>query len=182
MHRRTAIKKLGLITGGLIFLPSCNFSEEKASVVLKNLQITVKQEEIIKNMVSVIIPEGDIPGAGSLGVDNFVWIMIDDMLSKERQKKFIKGLDLFNSEVTKKHGYSFEKLNKEDQLKALLNIYKNTKSSEISGFITTTRNLVRQGYMQSKYIMTEIMPYPLVPGSYGNCKEINPEKRINIYG
>ena len=40
MRRRVALKNLGLITGSILFLPSCNFSEEKAAIALNKLQIT----------------------------------------------------------------------------------------------------------------------------------------------
>ncbi len=181
MLRRTALKKLGILTGGMILLPSCNISEEKASVVLKNIRISAEQEKVLKTMVSTLIPEGEIPGALSLKVDHFVWIMVDDTLTAGKQNIFIKGLDLFNRNVKEEFGKSFIKLSKEDKFKALAKKFKNGKNSEIVYFINTTKYLTQKGYMQSKYIMTKIMPYSLVPGSYGLCEEINTKKGINIY-
>ncbi|RUA06949.1 MAG: gluconate 2-dehydrogenase subunit 3 family protein [Flavobacteriia bacterium] len=181
MLRRTALKKLGILTGGLILLPSCNFSEEKASVILKSLNITAEQEKVLKAIVDTLIPEGEIPGAISLGVDHFVWIMVDDTLNAGRQHMFIKGLSLFNSNVKKESGKSFEKLRKEDQFKTLAKASANNENGEIIDFINTTKYLTQMGYMQSEYIMTRIMPYSLVPRSYGNCVDTDPNKRINIY-
>lgn len=182
MLRRTAIKKIGILTGGMILLHSCNFSEEKATIVLNNLKITSDQEKILKAVVSTLIPEGDIPGAVSLGVDHFVWIMIDDVLSKKRQKNFIEGLDSFDLEINTKYKKSFDQLNPEDQLKALISTSEKSKNIQVLNFITTTKYLTQKGYMQSKYIMTEIMPYALIPGSYNNCKKTDTKERINIYG
>ncbi len=181
MNRRTAIIKLGFLTGGLVLLPSCNFSKESSGIALENLQITAKQEKVLRSVVSTLIPEGDIPGAESLGVHNFVWIMVDDTLTKRRQEKFIKGLDLFNNEVQKTEGRSFDQIPEIKRFEVLNEQSENTEVIGINNFIVTTKYLTIRGYLQSEYIMTKVMPYKLVPGIYGNCENINPKERINIY-
>jgi len=49
-------------------------------------------------------------------------------------------------------------------------------------FIQTSKNFTSLGYMRSEYIMTEVMPYTLVPGTYGPCETVDNSKRINING
>ena len=178
MHRRTALKNLGLLTGGMLFFPACTFSEEKATEVLKNLRVNAAQEQLLKSVVDVLLPEGDIPGAVSLGVHHFVWLMIDDMLSEKRQVSFLKGLDGFETEIRKRFGKPFGDLDTEKRLRALSAI----KGPKITTAIALIKSYSILGYMQSEYIMTKIMPYALVPGSFGNCENIEPGKRINIYG
>ncbi len=68
MDRRKALVNLGILTGGMVLLPSCEFSKEKISFALNNLQVTESQESLLKDIVSFLIPEGDLPGAGSLNV------------------------------------------------------------------------------------------------------------------
>ena len=62
MDRRKALKNLGLISGGLLVLPSCDFSKENVSRVMNNLELTDSQESLLKNLVEAYIPETDIPG------------------------------------------------------------------------------------------------------------------------
>jgi hypothetical protein len=182
MLRRTAIKKIGLLTGGLFLLPSCNFSDEKAAIVLNRLRINLDQEKLLKAIVSAMIPEGDIiPGAVSLNVHNYVWIMVDDCLTDEKQRIYISGLNRFNGRIIKESGKSYSKLSKNDQINALTE-FSNKEDHFITDFINITKYYTGNGYMQSKYIMTEIMPYPLIPGKFDNCEKVDPNKRINIYG
>jgi hypothetical protein len=192
MNRRLAIKNLGMLTGGLLFLPACDFSEEKASIVLNRFQITPIQENLLKDLVATFIPEGEIPGAKSLGVNNFVWIMVDDSMKEENQKSYINGLKIFDFKVKELSGKSFAELELAERLDVLRNLLqsgteedeniKKTDAGDIVNFINTSKYYTVWGYMQSEYIMTEIMPYQLVPGSYGSCEIIDINKRINVNG
>ncbi len=190
MNRRNAIKNLGLFTGGMIFLPSCNFSDEKVSIVLNKLQITIEQEKLVETMISTLIPEGDIPGAKSLKVSNFVWVMVDDCLETKKQNSFINGINLFDSKVKNNHNKTFDKLSTDERELVLnemlaLNANSDNKTGaeeirDIKNFIDTSKYYTIWGYKQSEYMMTEIMPYKLVPGSYGLCETIDKTKKINV--
>ena len=192
MNRRKALKNLSLITGGIFLLPSCNFSDEKVSIILNKLQITVEEEKLLQEIVATIIPEGEIPGARSLEVPNFVWVMIDDMLSDKKQKSFMNGLKMFDPMVKEQKKSSFIDLSENDRLSilnGLLNgeIIKDKSENkkdlkDLRSFVKAVKYYAILGYMQSEYIMTKIMPYQLIPGSYGSCETIETNKRVNING
>lgn len=176
MKRRTALKKLGLLTGGLLLFPACDYSDDKAAIILNNLQVTKAQEQLLIKVVDTFIPETDIPGAVQLGVHNFVWIMADDMLSPKRKQSFLKHLENFEHKVKADFGKSLTDLSLQSREKALNEI------KGVSAFTGTVKSYTILGYMQSEYIMTKIMPYALVPGNFGNCELVESGKRINIYG
>ncbi len=190
MNRRNAIKNLGLFTGGMIFLPSCDFSDEKVSIVLNKLQITIKQEKLVDSIVSAFIPEGDIPGAKSLKVSNFVWVMVDDCLESEKQNSFINGLNLFDAKVKETQNRAFDKLTSDKReliLKEMFALKTDTENeissketSDLKIFLNTSKYYTILGYKQSEFMMTKIMPYKLVPGSYGLCETIDELKKINV--
>ena len=192
MNRRKALKNLGLITGGIFLLPSCDFSNEKVSIILNKLQITIEEEKLLQEIVASLIPEGEIPGARSLEVHNFVWVMIDDVLSEKKQRSLMNGLRSFDNKVKEVSGNSFIDLSENDRLAILKDILdgnikedkpENKKDlKDIRNFVKTTKYYTIWGYMQSEYIMTEIMPYQLIPGSYGSCEIIETNKRVNING
>ena len=192
MNRRKALKNIGLITGGIFLLPSCDFSNEKVSIILNKLQITVEEETILKEIVASIIPEGEIPGARSLKVHNFVWVMIDDILPEKKQRSLMNGLKLFDNKVKEVNENSFIDLSENDRLAVLNDILdgnikedkpENKKDlKDIRNFVKAAKYYTTWGYMQSEYIMTEIMPYQLIPGSYGSCETIETNKRVNING
>ena len=111
--------------------------------------------------------------------------MVDDCFSKEGQEEFLKGLNSFKDAVTKKSGNTFEKLSEKERLSILKSLEESTPVNEndkVGQFLKTLKQLSVFGYMQSEYIMTEVMPYSLVPGKYGTCETIDPEKRINVNG
>jgi len=181
MKRRVALKNLGLISSGIFLLPQCNFSDEKVLIILNKLDINVEQENVLKAISETLIPEDELPGASTLKAHNFVWIMVDDCFSKKEQLSFINGLDQFQKFVTNKSDKSFSKLIAQEKLDLLNELYHKTDlENDLHSFLQATKNLTIQGYMLSEYIMTELMPFQLVPGSYELCKSIDKTKKINV--
>lgn len=176
MNRRNALKNLGLFTGGMLLFPSCDFSDEKASIVLNKLQINANQEALIKTIVGTLLPEGEISGGISAKCHNYIWVYIDECTSPEKQQKFIGGLNNFDVKTNQ----NFTKENSNNQQKILTNLF-SENDSELSEFLNSIKDLSIFSYMNSEYIMTKEMPYTLVPGagSYVTCKTINPNKKIN---
>ena len=91
-------------------MPSCDFTKEQVSLSLNKLRITASEEALMKELVSSIIPEGKIPGAASLQVHDFVWVMVDDCMDQQKQSMFLNGLKGFDSYVKKITGNSFSSL------------------------------------------------------------------------
>ncbi|MFK2818649.1 gluconate 2-dehydrogenase subunit 3 family protein [Flavobacteriaceae sp. LMIT009] len=183
MKRREALKSIGLVTGGIVLMPSCNLWEEKVSIALNNLQITSQQETLLREIVDIIIPEDpEIPGGVSLEAHNFVWIMIDDCEPKENQDRFINGLNQFEVKAKELKGKKFCKLNDLDKLEAINSLMVNSENeleADINPFLQTTKYYTVRGYMQSEHIMTEVFPYKLVPGTFGLCETIYANTKIN---
>ena len=183
MQRRNALKNIGLITGGILLFPSCNYSEEKVSIALNNLQINISEELLLKQVVETILPEGEILGGVSLNVHNFVWVMIDDCTTKENQSSFINGLKLFDQTIFNMTTKKFGELSPEEKLTFIKSLIENKSTNKvIFKFINTTKQIAIQGYLNSEYILTQQMPYKLVPGafSYEPCKIINSNEKVNI--
>jgi hypothetical protein len=118
-------------------------------------------------------------------VQNFVWVMIDDCSTKETQESFLNGLAQFDMKVLELSKKYFVNLKENDRANMLKNLIKSRQAhSDIQNFLNTTKRIAISGYMNSEYIMTQQMPYKLVPGagSYVPCKTINPTEKINING
>ena len=180
MKRRTALKNMGLLTGGLFLFPSCDFSEENITIILRKLQIPKSQQVLLEEIVATIIPEGDLPGARSLKVQNFVWGIVGACMTDEDQGSYIKGLQEFELKFNQDDGQNFVTQNEKERTKILIDLTKNkSKEDDLQDFVESTKKLTMQGYMNSQYIMTEIMPYQLIPGGYKTCETIDPNKRIN---
>lgn len=167
MQRRTALKNLLFITGGVLVIPSCAFQQEEASIPLRNINLKAKEEKLLAELGGTLIPTTTVPGAREAYTHLFVMRMVDDCMEKEDQEKFEKGLKLFEESAEKKWGRSFIK-STADQKQALLQQLENDKemSNDLIHFYKTTKRYTIQGYLSSKPVMTTVLKYELVPGPY----------------
>ncbi|OIQ37190.1 MAG: hypothetical protein BM563_09070 [Bacteroidetes bacterium MedPE-SWsnd-G1] len=176
MNRRNALKNLGLFTGGVLLFPSCDFSDEKVGIILNKLKINAKQESLLTSIVDTIIPEDNTPGGISAKCHNFVWACIDDCTSPEDQKKFIEGLNEFNTKTND----SFDQKNMEERTKIVDSSFSD-ENKNIQNFLNSVKGLSVWCYTKSEHFLTVEMPYKLVPGAgtYNTCKTIDPNQKIN---
>ena len=110
MNRRIAIRNMALILGSAAVLPSCLSDKGKPVVQLKHLKIDADQEKLVNNLAETILPKTDTPGEMDLGINLFVFKMIDDCYDKEHQADFIAGLSDFAAEAKKQLDYWFDRL------------------------------------------------------------------------
>lgn len=183
------------VTGiGITMLQACKFGEERLPIALNNLEVTVEQEDLLKQIVGAIIPEGEVPGALSLEADKFVWVMADDCLLPNDQDRFMLGISGFRDYVSQLGETPFEDM-QENERSLMLGKVMETEVTDIPEgsdgkplfgpehvkfFLGLTKQWTITGYMQSQYIMTEKMPYSLVPGSYSGCLTIDPNEPVNV--
>ncbi|MBN8576304.1 MAG: gluconate 2-dehydrogenase subunit 3 family protein [Cytophagales bacterium] len=172
MQRREALKSLAILTGGAVLIPSCNFEKEDILAAYSNLQITSTQQTLLSAVANSIIPPGNLKGAGDIAVQDFILVMVNDCLDKERQALFTQGLQEFDAYSKKVGGSKFLKLEateKEKVISAGLAIAPGTADEiqkSVREFLSITKRFTIQGFMMSEYIMKDIKPYSLIPGSY----------------
>jgi len=190
MKRRDALRSLALITGGLVLVPSCDFSKEDILSAYQNLQITPSLKQLLSDIAGTIIPSGKTKGASDIALEDFILVMVNDCVDSEGQKSFMQGLQGFEDFSKNSGGSAFSKLDqagKEGVVKAAMEIeipeevkpddpHKATKE-----FIGMAKRFTVQGFMMSEYIQTQIKPYSLIPGDYQGAvliSDLKPE-RIN---
>src|SRR5690554_4818771 len=111
MERRKAIKHLGFLVGSTLIFSACELSQKKILESYNNLNITIKDKNLLASICDAIIPAGGgIRGAKELEVENFVLVMVNDCYDKEYQKEFLNGLLNFEEYVSFNHGVDFLKL------------------------------------------------------------------------
>jgi hypothetical protein len=170
LDRREALKRILIVGGGVLLLPSCLSEESKTPLSFKNIPISDKEENILADLASAIIPTTQVPGAAEVNAHLFALKMIDDCYKKEDQKRFSRGLQQFEKLVNKQSGNSFTEispLEKEELLKALEKGHNIPK--EVLFFYSTFKELCLQGYLTSKYYLTKVQVYQLVPVHFNGC-------------
>lgn len=183
MDRRKALRRIGLLSGGLILFPGCDLTQENVTRVMNKFEVTDKQETLLKELVATLIPETDIPGAAGLNVQDFVWVMTDDCLEEDVQESYLRGLQNFTGSFRKTAGQDFDESKQAERvagLNALMEAGNDGEVEDVQNFIEITKAFSILGYTQSEYFMTEVMPYTLIPGKNPECRTVQPNEKINV--
>ena len=200
MNRRTVIKNLTLVFGGAVLLPSCIKHDNKASIGLKHLDLNSNQEQMIADICETIIPKTATPGAKDLNVHLFVLKMLDDCYKKSDQKSFMVGMGQFDDMVKKQYNHSYSQLAVKDRETVLNTLEKTIKTAgspaksikpvgdsqnsrpapkekqdipPLHLFYSAIKQQTIFGYTNSKYFMTKLIIYELVPGRYNPHFPVN---------
>lgn len=164
MKRREALRDLVMIAGGITFLPSCLHNKEKASIALKNLDISADHERLLAEIASTIIPKTDTPGAREMGSHLFVLKMLDDCYEKGVQQRFVQGLNQLENSAKKRFGNSFVNCTVDQKEKVLLGVEnKEAYPREVYDFYNIMKERTIQGYLTSKYVVLNIEKYEIIP-------------------
>lgn len=165
INRRTALRRLLYIAGGTLLLPACYRQSGKETIALTHLVIDEEQENLLAELVETIIPASDTPGGKELLLHFFVLKMVDDCHKPEDQADFMAGLASFSACSRESTGQDFMKLTV-DQRIAFLEAMGEITDEQVKRFYAIAKRRTIQGYMNSKYVMTDLKKYELVPGRY----------------
>jgi Gluconate 2-dehydrogenase subunit 3 len=172
MNRRYAIKSLATSLGAMWTLPAWANSWTPQSVALSSNFLNTLQADLLMEIVGTIIPEGEKPGAISLGVPAFIQKMVVDCFEKTAQEAFKTGLNTIEKTAQQTHNQSFTTLTP-TQKDAILRGLSNTENTEQNAFFKTVKNLTIQGYTTSEYVMVNYYKYEMAPGHYYGCVPVN---------
>ena len=161
MERRLVIKQVLIMAGGLALLPSCLRDKGHSSITLNNIDISLDQENLLAEIAETIIPRTNTPGAKELKLHLYALKMLDDCYEKVDQQKFMDDLAKLEDQTHDHFGKSFQKLSG-SQRRSILTHVENAGSN----FYQIFKNETINGYLNSKYVMTNLIIYELIPGRY----------------
>lgn len=170
MDRRTVIKSYFAISAGIMLLPACFQEKNRSSLVLRNIKINGDQELLLADLSEAIIPKTSTPGAKELSSHLFSLRMIDDCFDPPSQKKFVDGLQQFESASRTRFGVSFSNttdIQKMDFMKSMEN--KSGFSEETLFFHDKIKELTIESFVSSQFYLTQIHKYELVPARFHGC-------------
>jgi len=171
MNRRTAFRNITLATGAAVTLPawSCNW---KSAELPESTWLSPGQAVTLENMVEAIIPETNIPGAKSLGVNHFVELMVADCHDETDQINFVRGLEAIEKLAQQAYQKIFTDCATE-QKEVLLVMLEQSENEKDKDFYLMVKKLTIQGFLSSEYIMTNHSNYQMVPDPYNGCSNVN---------
>ncbi len=170
--RRDTLKLCLLMAVGTAILPACMQDKKKPSVALKNFHLEEEEEQLLAEISETILPATNTPGAKDALIPAFVLIMLDDLYTKEEQQQFVKSMRDFAKLARKNFDKPFTHATapqREELLSTLLSSTGKDGSESITAFVTTMKKLTVQGYTFSRYYLTKVRVYELVPGRFHGC-------------
>ncbi|WP_439556320.1 gluconate 2-dehydrogenase subunit 3 family protein [Dyadobacter sp.] len=167
MERRVALKSMALAVGALANLPAWASGWNKETVTTGGF-LSADQSKNLTAIVETMIPKTDTPGAGELGVGDFVQKMVKDCYDSKAQTSFASGISNLDKQSVQQFGKSFAEADKDQRLQLLQTLEKSQEPDD-RGFFSLLKNLTIQGYMTSEYVMTNITHYEMVPARFHGC-------------
>jgi hypothetical protein len=179
ISRRTALKRVFIVAGGVIFLPACLHHKDKSTLALRCIRLEGDQQETLEALADTLLPAGSSPsdqtlGAKAVGAHLFALKMIDDCYPDIRQQQFMRGLEAFDEQVRRQYGKSFGSCNQKqrENLVSAIDASASEKTNDLFFFFRENKKLVIRGYLGSQYFLTKIEVYELVPGRWHGCTPV----------
>ena len=174
IDRKEAIKRAGLLLGGVMFAPNilgvlngCTASPGDWTPTL----FSNDQARIVTALADVILPADDSPSASDLGVPKFIETMVDEVYSEVQQREFLEGLDKFADDYRADIQSEFADGNDTDKYD--FTYYQNRLAVEEdparNPFFLSFKELTLLGYFTTEVGASEVLRYQAVPGSYEGC-------------
>lgn len=178
MDRKEAIKRTGLLLGGVVFAPS-------VLGVLKGCTATPgvdwnptlfsnDQARLVTTLCDVILPADDTPSASEAGVPSFIEQMVVEVYSEEQRSAFLDGLDQFGEDSRLELDTDYFDSTDEQRYQFTYNINRvaleeGPGENGETPFILWFKELTMLGYFTSEIGATQVLRYLPVPGKYEGC-------------
>lgn len=169
MDRRYSLKALLALSAGVALLPSCGIGTQGPSVSLGKESLSSQDDQLLEALADTLIPGGSSPGAKDVGAHRFARRMLNDCYAPEDQGRFVKGLKDFETLSRTKLGQTFQKATLSQRSSVLSALEASKDPSDVAYFYHTMKGLTIEAFTQSKYYLTKVHPYVLVPGRFYGC-------------
>ena len=156
-------------------IPSCLYKEEAASIPLKYLKVDAAGEKLLAELVGTIIPTTATPGAKDTYTHLFALNMVDDCFDRDVQDKFSHGVKEVDKLAKDQFNASFVQCTPAQREQVVADLEKrDEKTDDVGAFYQTLKKLTLQGYLNSKYVLTNVLKYEHVPGRYNGFFPVKP--------
>jgi hypothetical protein len=178
VNRRAYLKNI-LYLGALATASASIFKLVKADSAI-DPQAFIQQRDLLADLVELIIPTTDTPGAKAAGVHDYIINVMINCREPKAQLNFINGLTDLDTYSLDNYGKTFITCNIYEKTAILDHSdahseYKNKLINKISNkllgrsFFTTLKDLTVQGYCTSELGATQGLAYDYIPGAYSAC-------------
>lgn len=181
MKRRTLIKTLGISAIGLATVPLWMDSWKADELPENDGFLTGEQRLQLQEIVNVMIPKTDTPGAKELGVNKFISTMVADCYEKQVQDEFLAGFQEVEMTSEKMYGNSFMEISGSERTAILCTLEATeTAAGKMINFSPFVKGLTIAGFMSSQYVMENHLDYELVPSRFHGSFPVSQSIYTNV--
>jgi hypothetical protein len=183
MNRRKAIGGILAFTGlGIASYTGVKFFYGKSNKgQLRNYL------NLISELVDVIIPPTETPGAKEAKVQNYIIDFMESCSSKKEYNNFLNGLDDLQDTCLNNYDNNFEDCTMNQKIEVLENLDSNYDSNSLlakidnkirgRSFFNILKSLTVEGYCTSELGATKLLAYVPVPVNYNAIITIEPNQK-----
>lgn len=169
MNRRKALKNVALTFGTAISLPAwANAWNPDSLPEITNFKPA--ESDLLNLLVEALIPQTDTPGAGEMGIEKFVMVMVNDCTPDDQRSVFMTQLGLVDAFAKKKYDKFFAELSANEKTACIGTIGAN-EAPEWKTFFGILKRYTVQGYQTSEYVMYK-NGFQFAPGFYNGCVDL----------
>lgn len=189
MDRRKALKKVGILAGATVAMPSMlsllQSCKTESRLDWKPLFFQMDEAQTISTLVDMILPRTDTPGALDVKVDLFIDKVIAKTYNVNGQENMRNEIAKFNANCNTNFGNVFINLNEADRIKVLKDAEANSPKfnggvwgttvgeQEPVGFYRSMKSMAIWAYFTSEEIGENVLSYDPIPGDYDGCKPLS---------
>lgn len=162
------VAQLGLLNRGVAAM-----SEDSGPRLLGEDQFLM-----LKQIVDLIIPETDTPGAAGAGVHRFIDLMLAEWASPTRQSRYLAGLEDIERRAMDLGGKGFAESSKTAKQKVLQQLDDEAFAPGSPGtFFGELKKMTLFAYYSSEPGATDELRFQRIPGDYEPCLSIEEDGR-----
>ena len=214
MNRRQALRNIGLGAGILVVGPSTlsllQSCKNEPEYDWQPTFLTASHGFALKNILDVILPKTDTPGAAELNIAQFIDSYMNEVADENRREKFLQSADAFSRAFENEYEKSQESGNQEDfeniikkYLKATPAekdeyVKRNTETQDAQkqesemeidadagayAYLTSVRELAIWAWKNSEQVGENVLWYDPIPGEYipcGSVEELGNGKAMSL--
>ena len=145
-----------------------DYTRKPEGPVMQGQFLSQFQMRLLRELVEVIIPQTETPGAAATDTHGFIDDQLAHCRSRDEAVKFAADLDSLDKLTSQHWGVSFADLSDGDRQSAMNAIARNEAPFESlpSSFFSSLKSLTVLGYYSSEAGASEELVYLPVPGGY----------------
>jgi Gluconate 2-dehydrogenase subunit 3 len=170
MTRREALKKTALLIGGISIAPEL-LAKALANAPATLAQFPADRLAVLAEMVDVIIPDTDTPGAKAAKVHEFIAVVVQDCFSPDQRDTFWMKMEAAHAQCKMTQGADFLACTPAQRIAFFTELQAAAKKErlehpEIPPFFHMLKNLTVGGYFSSEIGATQALAFDPIPGGW----------------